>query len=83
MKEPGLQSRFWKHNNPADINNMSDDQVVQLIDEYLDKYITAYEKRNPGKDLPNIGTTLAEVRNKRTNISKKPFFPETGGNTYA
>ncbi len=75
MKEPGLLSRFWKHNNPEDLNTMSDEQVVQLIDEYLERYITAYKKRNPGKELPNIGSTLAEVRNKRTNISKTPIVP--------
>ena len=67
MKEPGLLSRFWKHNNPSDINNMSDEEVLQLVDEYLERYITAYQKRNPGKDLPNIGSTLADVRNKRYN----------------
>lgn len=75
MKEPGLISRFWKHNNPADINSMTDEQVLQLVDEYLDRYISSYKKRNPGKDLPNIGSTLAEVRNKRTKVSKKPQIP--------
>jgi hypothetical protein len=72
MKEPGIVSRFWKNNNPELLNTMDDEQVLQLIDEYLNRYILLYEKRNPGKDLPNIGTTLAEVRNKRTNISKAP-----------
>lgn len=72
MKEPGLISRFWKHNNPTDLNSMTDDQVLQLVDEYLERYITAFEKRNPHKDLPNIGATLAEIRNKRTKVSKKP-----------
>lgn len=71
-KEPGLISRFWKDNTPELLNTMDDEQVLQLIDEYLERYITSYKKRNPGKDLPNIGTTLAEVRNKRTNISKAP-----------
>jgi len=71
-KEPGLISRFWKDNTPEILNTMNDEQVLQLIDEYLERYITSYQKRNPGKDLPNIGTTLAEVRNKRTNISKAP-----------
>ena len=66
-KEPGLISRFWKHNTPEILNTMDDEQVLQLIDEYLERYITAYQKRNPGKDLPNIGATLAEVRNKRYN----------------
>lgn len=75
MKEVGLISRFWKHNNPADLNNMTDEQVLQLVDEYLDGYIKRFEKRNPNKELPNIGTTLAEIRNKRTNISKKPQIP--------
>ena len=80
MKEPGLISRFWKHNNPADLNNMTDEQVLQLVDEYLERYIDSYVKRNPGKDLPNIGSTLAEIRNKRTNISKKPKM--TGRRSY-
>ena len=78
--EPGLMSRFWKHNNPEELNQMTDEQVLQIIDEYLERYIEGFEKRNPGKDLPNIGTTLAEVRNKRTNISKKPIIP--GRRTY-
>ena len=67
MKEPGIVSRFWKHNTPELLNTMDDEQVLQLIDAYLERYITSYQKRNPGKDLPNIGTTLAEVRNKRYN----------------
>ena len=79
-KEPGLISRFWKHNNSADLNNMTDDQVVQLIDEYLDAYIKRFQQRNPGKELPNIGSTLAEIRNKRTNISKQPTI--TGRRSY-
>lgn len=80
MKEIGLLSRFWKHNNPADLNNMTDQEVLQLVDEYLDKYIESYQKRNPGKDLPNLGVTLAEIRNKRTNVSKKPKI--TGRRSY-
>lgn len=73
MKEPGLISRFWKHNNPSELNNMTDEQVLQLVDEYLDRYISSYVKRNPGKPLPDIGKTLAEVRNKRDmSVSKKP-----------
>lgn len=80
MKEPGLISRFWKYNNPSDLNNMTDEQVLQLVDEYLERYIDSYVKRNPGKDLPNIGKTLAEIRNKRTNISKKPKI--TGRRSY-
>jgi hypothetical protein len=80
MKEAGLLSRFWKHNNPADLNNMTDEEVLQLVDAYLDRYIDSYQKRNPGKDLPNIGTTLAEVRNKRTKVSKKPKI--TGRRSY-
>lgn len=78
MKEPGIVSRFWKDNSPAILNTMDDEQVMQIVDEYLDRYINAYQKRNPGKDLPNIGTTLAEVRNKRTDISKAPRIIKNG-----
>jgi hypothetical protein len=81
MKEPGLISRFWKHNNPSDLNNMTDEQVLQLVDEYLDGYIKRFEQRNPGKELPNLGPTLAEIRNKRTNVSKKPKI--SGRRSYA
>lgn len=80
MKEPGLISRFWKHNNPADLNNMTDEQVLQLVDEYLDGYIKRFQARNPGKDLPNVEKTIAEIRNKRTNVSKKPQI--TGRRSY-
>ena len=59
---------------------MTDEEVLQLVDEYLERYIDSYVKRNPGKDLPNIGSTLAEIRNKRTNISKKPKI--TGRRSY-
>lgn len=72
MKEVGLLSRFWKHNKPSDLNTMTDEQVLQLVDEYLDKYIDSYVKRNGNKPLPNIGATLADIRNKRTKVSKKP-----------
>ncbi len=72
MKEPGLLSRFWKHNNPEEINSMDDKKLIQLIDEYLDGYIKRWDQRNPGKELPIINQPIAEVRNKRTNISKKP-----------
>jgi len=75
MKEIGLLSRFWKHNNPSDLNNMTDEQVVQLIDEYLDGYIKRFEQRNPNKPLPNLEKTIAEIRNKRTNVSKQPTVP--------
>lgn len=74
-KQPGLFSRFYKHNPIEQLMTMTDEEISIAIDEYLEKYIDGFKKRNPGKDLPNIGNTLAEVRNKRTNISKKPIIP--------
>jgi hypothetical protein len=79
--EAGIFKRFWKHNSPSELNNMTDEQVMQLIDEYLERYITGWEKRNKGKELPTIPTaTLNDVRNKRTNTSKVPTI--TGRRSY-
>jgi hypothetical protein len=56
-----------------DLMVMSDEEVMKRIDEYLETYIDSWQKRNKGKDLPDISvSTLAMVRNKRTNARKAP-----------
>ena len=56
-----------------DLMVMSDEELMQRIDEYLDTYIASWQKRNKGKDLPPIQTsTIAMVRDKRTNVNKSP-----------
>jgi hypothetical protein len=46
---------------------------MQVIDAHLEQYIEGWQKRNKGKDLPDLAKgTIADVRNKRTNISKSP-----------
>jgi NH3-dependent NAD+ synthetase len=75
--EPGIFKRFYKHNPVAELIDMSDEEVMQRIDEYLEKFIKGYESRN-GKHapLPDIQLqTINDIRNKRTNISKKPIIP--------
>ena len=52
---------------------MSEEEVTKIVDAHLEQYITGWQKRNPNKDLPDLAkSTIADVRNKRTNISKSP-----------
>jgi len=70
---PGILTRFYKHNPIEQLMTMTDEEIMQAIDQYLEKYISGWEKRNPGKELPTIPTaTINQIRSKRTNISKKP-----------
>jgi len=72
-RQPGIFSRFYKHNKIEDLMVMDDEEVLQRIDKYLDDYIKSWVKRNPGKELKDIEmSTLNDVRNKRTGVSKKP-----------
>lgn len=73
-REPGIFSRFYKHNKIEDLMVMDDEEVLERIDKYLEQYIKSYQKRNPGKDLKDIEfSTLNDIRNKRDkSVSKKP-----------
>lgn len=81
-RQPGIFSRFYKHNKIEDLMVMDDEEVLQRIDKYLDQYIKSYQKRNPGKDLKDIELlTLNDIRNKRDkSVSKKPKI--SGRRTY-
>jgi len=71
--EPAIISHFYRKNKMEDLMVMSDEEVMKRIDEYLETYIDSWQKRNKGKDLPDISvSTLAMVRNKRTNARKAP-----------
>lgn len=73
MYEPVVVKSFWRKYSEADIISMSDDQIMQLIDEHVETFINSWQKRNPGKDLPNLAKgTIADVRNKRTDANKNP-----------
>jgi len=74
MKQPGIFSRFYKHNKIEDLMVMDDEEVLQRIDKYLDQYIKNWQKRNPQQDLPTLNlNTINDIRNKRDkSVSKKP-----------
>jgi Mg2+/Co2+ transporter CorB len=71
--EPVVVKSFWRKHNEEQIQAMSDEEVLQLVDAHLEQYIEGWQKRNKGKNLPDLAKgTIADVRNKRTNISKAP-----------
>jgi hypothetical protein len=73
MYEPVVVKSFWRKYNEQQIQAMTDEEVAQTVDAHLEQYITGWQKRNKGKDLPDLAkSTIADVRNKRTNISKAP-----------
>jgi hypothetical protein len=71
--EPVIVKSFWRKYNEAELNSMTDEQVMQLIDSHVETFMDSWQKRNKGKDFPDLAKgTIADVRNKRTNISKAP-----------
>ena len=71
--EPVVVKSFWRKHKEEQIQAMSEEEVMQVIDAHLEQYIEGWQKRNKGKDLPDLAKgTIADVRNKRTNISKSP-----------
>lgn len=71
--EPVVVKSFWRKYNIEEIKTMSDEEVMQLVDSHLEQYMDGWQKRNKGKDLPDLAKgTIADVRNKRTNINKSP-----------
>lgn len=73
MYEPVVVKSFWRKYDEEQIQAMSEEEVIKTIDAHLEQYITGWKKRNPNKDLPDLAKgTIADVRNKRTNIDKAP-----------
>jgi hypothetical protein len=71
--EPTVVKSFWRKYSEEQIQAMTDEEVMQIVDAHLEQYIFHWKKRNPNKDLPELAKgTIADVRNKRTNISKSP-----------
>lgn len=79
--EAGILSRFYKKNPIDKIQEMSDEEIIQAIDAYLDRYISLKLKKDPTWNFPTIPTSsMNDVRNKRTGVSKKPKI--SGRRTY-
>lgn len=75
--EPVIVKTFWNKHTAKELNAMSDEQVMQLIDSHVERFMDSWQKRNKGKDFPDLAKgTIADVRNKRTNVSKAPRIIE-------
>ena len=71
--EPAIISHFYRKNKMENLMVMSDEERDIKIDQYLETYINSWQNRNKGKNLPDLPKgTIADVRNKRTNINKAP-----------
>jgi len=71
--EPVIVKSFWRKHTEEELNAMSDEQVMQLIDSHVETFMDSWQKRNKGKDFPDLAKgTIADVRNKRTKIDKAP-----------
>jgi len=74
MYEPVIVKSFWRKHNEAELNSMSDEQIMQLIDSHVETFMDSWQKRNKGKDFPDLAKgTIADVRNKRTDARKAPI----------
>jgi hypothetical protein len=73
MYEPVIVKTFWNNHTEEELMAMTDEEVMQLIDSHVERFMDSWQKRNKGKDFPDLAKgTIADVRNKRTNISKAP-----------
>ena len=72
--EPVIVKSFWRKHTEEELNSMSDEQIMQLIDSHVENFMDSWQKRNKGKDFPDLAKgTIADVRNKRTNARKAPI----------
>lgn len=71
--EPVIVKSFWRKYNEQELNAMTDEQVMQLINDHVETFMNSWQKRNKGKDFPDLAKgTIADVRNKRTDARKAP-----------
>ena len=74
MYEPVIVKSFWRKHTEEELNAMSDEQIMQLIDSHVETFMDSWQKRNKGKDFPDLAKgTIADVRNKRTGARKAPI----------
>ena len=72
--EPVIVKTFWKKYSEEELNSMTDEEVMQLIDSHVERFMDSWQKRNKGKDFPDLAKgTIADVRNKRTGARKAPI----------
>lgn len=72
--EPAIISHFYNSVSMEDLMVMSDEETDTKISQYLDEYMDRWQKRNKGKNFPDIAvSTIAMVRNKRTDARKAPI----------
>ena len=72
--EVSITNRFYKKHPIEELMTLTEAQIDEKINVYLDNYIKGFESRYPGQDLPNLSKSLDFARNKRTNASKKPII---------
>jgi hypothetical protein len=73
--EPVIVKSFWRKHTEEELNAMSDEQIMQLIDSHVETFMDSWQKRNKGKDFPDLAKgTIADVRNKRTDVRKAPVI---------
>lgn len=74
----GLFTKFYKQNPIEQLMQMSDEDIDKAIDEYLDNFMSSWQKRNPGQKFPEVMLgTINDIRNKKTNVSKVPRVIKT------
>jgi hypothetical protein len=73
--EPVIVKSFWRKHTEEELNFMTDEEVMQLIDSHVENFMDSWQKRNKGKDFPDLAKgTIADVRNKRTDVRKAPVI---------
>lgn len=72
--EVSITNRFYKKHPIEELMTLTEAQIDEKIDVYLDNYIKGFKARYPGQDLPNLSKSLDFARNKRTDASKKPII---------
>jgi hypothetical protein len=65
MYESVVVKSFWRKYNEEQIQAMSEEEVTKTIDAHLEQYIKGWQKRNKGKDLPDLAKgTISLVKHQ-------------------
>ena len=54
MYEPVIVKSFWRKYTEEELNNMSDEEVMELVDFHVETFMDSWQKRNKGKDFPDL-----------------------------